>query len=119
MRGVNGLRRSHNRPILLNMENIPTPTQHRVLPWAANFCTLAVMVAATVWSSAQRPTAGDPQLSSAAATALGQKQKQIPRQSAATPAPAPVAAQTAWPAQTSTVQADTIKTVGYAATLMR
>jgi len=99
------------------MENFPTPRHHQVLPWAANVCTLVVMVAATWWSSAQRPAPGAPELSSVATSVATEKQKQISRQPAADPAP--VATQATWPAQTSSVQTDTVKTIGYTAVVLR
>ena len=99
------------------MENFPTPRHHQVLPWAANLCTLVVMVAATWWSSAQRPAPEAPNHSSAATSVAIENQKQIPRQSEV--APVPVATQATWPAQTSTVQTDTVKTIGYAAVVLR
>ena len=99
------------------MENFPTPTQLRVLPWATNICTLVVMVAATWWSSVQCPTPGAAELFSAAATVAAETRTQIPRQPEA--APAPVAAQTAWPVQTHSVQTDAVKTVGYTAAVLR
>ena len=117
MRGVQALRRSRNRPILFNMENFPTHRPYRVLPWAANVCTLVVMVAVTWWSSEQRPASVTPDLSAAAITAATEKQKQITRQPAV--APAPVATQATWPAQTSSVQTEAVKTVGYTAPVLR
>jgi hypothetical protein len=99
------------------MENFPAPTRHRVLPWAANLCTLGVMVAATWWSSAQRPTAGAPALSSATQTVASEEHNQNLRQPAV--APAPAATQATWPAQTSSVQTETVKTVGYTASVLR
>ena len=101
------------------MENFPTPSPYRVLPWAANVCTLVVMVAVTWWSSAQRPTSVTPDLSAAAVTAAPETQKQISRQPAPAPAPAPVATQATWPAQTSSVQTEAVKTVGYTAPVLR
>ena len=117
MRGVEALRRSRNRPILLNMENFPTPSSYRVLPWAANVCTLVVMVAVTWWSSEQRPTSVTPDLSAAAVTAAAETRKQISRQPV--PAPMPLATQATWPAQTSSVQTEVVKTVGYTAPVLR
>ena len=99
------------------MENFPTLGPHRVLPWAANICTLVVMVAATWWSSEQRPAPVASDLSAAAVTTAAEKQKQISRQLA--PAPAPVATQATWPAQTSSVQTEAVKTVGYTAPVLR
>ena len=99
------------------MENIPTPGSHRVLPWAANVCTLVVMVAATWWSSEQRPAPVGSDLSAAAVTAAAEKLKQISRQPL--PAPSPVATQATWPAQTSSVQTEAVKTVGYTAPVLR
>ena len=117
MRGVEALRPSRNRPILLNMENFPTPSPYRALPWAANVCTLMVMVAVTWWSSAQRPTAVTPDLSAAAVRVAPELPKQISRQPV--PTPAPVATQATWPAQTSSVQSEAVKTVGYTAPVLR
>ncbi len=99
------------------MENFPTPSHHQVLPWAANLCTLVVMVAATWWSSAQRPAPESPELSSVANSVAAKNQKQIPRQPPV--APAPVATQATWPAQTSSVQTDSVKTISYTAVVLR
>ena len=56
MRVVCALRLTQHRQILVNMENFSTLKQ-AALPWATNLTTLAVVLSATWWSSAQRPLA--------------------------------------------------------------
>jgi hypothetical protein len=99
------------------MENFPTPSHHRVLPWATNICTLAVMVAATWWSSAQRPPLDALELTSEATMRATEKEKQILRQPVA--ALSPVVPQAGWPTKTSSIQTDAVETVGYSTGLLR
>ncbi len=94
------------------MENFSTPRQP-LLPWVANVATLAVMVAATWWSSGQRP-ASAVQVSAGVSASPARQALAAPAPSihAGTP-PAP------WPAQTTSLQGDAIKPVGFGATVLR
>ena len=118
MRGVNALRLSCTRRILLDMENFPTP-RRPVLPWAANIATLLVILSATWWSSAQRPAAVSPVLSAAGQPGPSKTDKQSPRQVLTLPAQdEPKASQASWPAKTTSLPSDGIKAAGYAPVLL-
>lgn len=92
--------------ILLRMENISTRTKP-VLPWITNVLTVAVVLTAAYWSNAQRPDAPAQQ---AAATAPAVTQvKQAP-----SVAPAQGATQAVWTAPTTSLQRDSVQTVGFA-----
>jgi hypothetical protein len=95
------------------MENFPTP-QRQMLPWVANIATLAVMVAATWWSSDQRP-ANPVQ----AATAVSPSPLSLPAVHQPVVAPAPGATQALWPAQTTSLQGEGLKPVSYGSTVLR
>jgi hypothetical protein len=95
------------------MENFPTP-QRQMLPWVANVATLAVMVAATWWSSDQRPD--DPVQ---AATVAMPSPVAMPPVHQPVVAPAPAATQAIWPAQTTSLQGDGLKPVSYGSTVLR
>jgi hypothetical protein len=87
------------------MENFSTP-RHRLLPWAANIATVVVVLAATVWSGAQRPA--DRELSFAEpVTSL-----HVPEQSAVT-VPAKGAKPGGWSAPSTLVTRDALQSVGY------
>ena len=104
-------------PILLTMENFSTPRQPLV-PWAANVATLAVMVAATWWSSDQRP-ANAVQAEAPVSPSTGSSLQA--RQPIAAPAPSTHtgATPTRWPAQTTSRQGDGIQPVSFGATALR
>ena len=113
MRGLLALRLSCNRRILLDMENFPTPRCH-VLPWAANIATLLLMLAATWWSSAQRPPAVSPGLSAAGQAGPSSTAKQSPHHVLTLPAQDdPKASQASWPGKTTSLPSDGIITVVY------
>ena len=119
MRGFIVLRLSRNPLILLDMENFPTPRRH-LLPWAANIATLLLMLAATWWSSAQRPAAVSSGLSAAGQASPTKTDKQNPRQDLTLPAQDdPKASQASWPAKTTSLPGDGIKAVGYSPVLLR
>lgn len=88
------------------MENFST-TRVAMLPRAANLATLAVVVAATWWSGAQRPADRatlDIQAATRATTAAA------PRQPANLPAAEGAAN---WPVQATTLPRDGLQAVGY------
>jgi len=96
------------------MENFST---HRValLPRAANLATLAVVVAATWWSGAQRPADGAA-LGTLAATSAETAATTAARQPA-NPATADGASH--WPVQTTSLPRDGLQAVGYQARATR
>ena len=95
------------------MENFPTP-RRQLLPWAANVATLAVMVAATWWSSDQRPA--NP-VREAAVVSPPEEASQPARQPVV--APAAGATQAVWPAQTTLLQVESLKPVSFSALVLR
>ncbi len=92
------------------MENFST-TRAALLPRAANLATLAVVVAATWWSGAQRPLAQDPLASQAAQPAT--------RQAADQAATAGTASTARWPVQTTSLPRDGLQPVGFQARATR
>jgi len=95
------------------MENFPTPSRP-LLPWVANVATLAVMVAATWWSSDQRP-----------ASRVQEAVAVQPAPVAVAPAHQPPTAnsqgltQALWPAQTTSLQGDSLRPVSFGTTVLR
>jgi hypothetical protein len=87
------------------MENFSTP-RHRLLPWAANTATLAVVLAATVWSGAQRPA--ERELSFAEPVTA----QHVPEQSPVS-LPAKGAKSGAWPVPGPLPTRETLQSVGY------
>lgn len=90
------------------MENFSTP-QHAMLPRLANLLTVAVVLAATWWSSAQRPE-GPATEASIATPPAGHL---VPAQQSPNTTPTPAATQATWPAQTTWLPADSLQAVGY------
>ena len=121
LRGPVALSALGKHPILLAMENFSTP-RRPLVPWVANVATLAVMVAATWWSSDQRPTNV---VQSAAPVSPSPVPRLQARQPATGTAPGVNAAtyvgtaQTLWPAQTTSLQGDSLKPVGFGAKVLR
>lgn len=91
------------------MENFSTPRHHALVPWVANLATLAVVLAATWWSSAQRPI----DLPAEAALATPAPQLRVPAQPAPAAEAAPGTTQTQWPAPTTVLPRDGLQAVGF------
>lgn len=89
------------------MENFSTP-RVALLPQATNLVTVAVLVAATWWSGAQRPADQAAQAAQAAPNVTTAAQPQRP---AAFPAQA--GATSPWPAQVNALARDGLQAVGY------
>jgi hypothetical protein len=83
------------------MENFSTP-RAALVPRTVNLATLAVLVAATWWSSAQRPTEQPPIA-----------QQALPPAATSQPAVAPAAQPAAHGLQASTLWRDGLQAVGY------
>lgn len=98
------------------MENFPTPNRSLV-PRVANGLTLFVMLAATWWSSDQRPLNHTTNASTAAT--LPSQAVAPSRHPVATPVPAAGPTLAMWPAQTTSLPAEGIKPVGFATTALR
>jgi hypothetical protein len=94
------------------MENFST-TGVALLPRAANLATLAVVLAATWWSGAQRPDV-QPALARTGTTDLAAAQKPQPE---AVPAAATGAAH--WPSQATPLPRDGLQAVGYTPRMQR
>lgn len=90
------------------MENFSTP-HPTLVPRLANLATLAVVVAATWWSNAQRP------VDAPAEAALGKPAPRliVPVQQAPAVAPTPGATQAHWPSTTTALPRDGLQAVGY------
>ncbi len=87
------------------MENFSTP-RHRLLPWVANIATVAVVLAATVWSGAQRPA--DRELSFAEPVTS----QRVPEQSSVS-VPAKSTSPGVWPVAGTVASRDALQSVGY------
>ncbi len=82
-----------------------------LLPRAANLATLAVVVAATWWSGAQRP-AGHPALAATESTASSKTALPLLKTTdLSTTSSTPVAAH--WPVQATTLSSDSLQAVGF------
>ena len=91
------------------MENFST-TRVALLPRVANLVTLAVVVTATWWSSAQRP----PEQTHLIATQTAAARPALPKQPAAEPALGATGSSLHWPVQATTVvPRDGLQAVGY------
>lgn len=103
------------------MEKISTP-RAALLPRAANLATLAVVVAATWWSGAQRPvgqamlaTADTPPATTTADASVQRQPAMLTATAAATSTGAAIAA-TTWPAQAATsIAREGLQAVSYQA----
>lgn len=93
-----------------------------MVPLAANIITLAVVVSATWWSSAQRPLAGGVDLQrltaqASASPSIVPTQPQIAIQAQSTPLQSHGVTQAVWPAPATSLQADGLKPVGFTTAL--
>lgn len=92
------------------MEKIST-TRVALLPRVANLATLAVVVAATWWSGAQRPT-DHPALAATESTASSQAAlPPLKTAELSTTSGTPAAAH--WPVQATTLSRDSLQVVGF------
>ena len=98
------------------MENFPT-LNRSLVPRVANGLTLLVMLAATWWSNDQRPLNNTTEASTI--TASPSSAVTPVWQPAAAPAPAPGPTLAVWPAQTTSLPADSMKPVVFATTALR
>ena len=106
------------------MENFSTPRM-AVLPRATNLATLAVVVAATWWSGAQRPAGPVPMAqasiaaSQSAALPVQQTTSLAPSETTATTTP-PAQSHVFWPAQAAAnIARDGLQAVGFKTTGQR
>jgi hypothetical protein len=92
------------------MENFSTP-HAALVPRIANLATVAVVLAATWWSSAQRPVE-QPAEAALAVPATSLQGHSQPAPAAAAPQ-APQVNQASWPVQTTVLPHDILQAVGY------
>ena len=90
------------------MENFSTPRPNLV-PRLANLATLVVVVAATWWSNAQRPT----DVPAEAALGTPAPQLIVPLQQSPAVLPTAGATQAHWPSTTTTLPREGLQAVGY------
>ncbi|OGB06664.1 MAG: hypothetical protein A3E25_18625 [Burkholderiales bacterium RIFCSPHIGHO2_12_FULL_69_20] len=90
------------------MENFSTP-HLTLVPRLTNLATLAVVVAATWWSNAQRPA----DVPAEAALGTPAPQLIVPLQQPPAVLPTSGATQARWPSTTTTLPRDGLQAVGY------
>jgi hypothetical protein len=90
------------------MENFST-THPTLVPRLANLATLAVVVAATWWSSEQRPV----DVPAEAALSTPAPQLVVPTQQAPAVLPSAGATQAHWPSTSTSLPRDGLQAVGY------
>lgn len=98
------------------MENFPT-LKRSLVPRVANGLTLVVMLAATWWSSEQRPL--NTTTDASKVTTLPSQAVAPVRHPATGPLPAAGPTLAVWPAQTTSLPAAAIQPVGFATTALR
>ena len=112
LRASYALRTPWITPILVHMENFPTPKQSAV-PRIANALTIAFLAGTTWWSSAQRPVLAEPPI------ALNTRQASLPAAARHTVAPAGAQAQVLRAPLSGNVAGDAIVSVGFTGASLR